>query len=52
MNLFSQSRTLSVSRTDLAMYSRAYKTIVSAPPLLWVALFLLLPYALMFAHSF
>ena len=34
------------------MYSRAYKTIVSAPPLLWVALFLLLPYALMFAHSF
>jgi spermidine/putrescine transport system permease protein len=34
------------------MYSRVYKTIVSAPPLLWVALFLLLPYALMFAHSF
>ncbi len=34
------------------MYSRLYKTIVSAPPLLWVALFLLLPYALMFAHSF
>jgi spermidine/putrescine transport system permease protein len=34
------------------MYSRAYKTLVSAPPLLWVALFLLLPYALMFAHSF
>jgi spermidine/putrescine transport system permease protein len=34
------------------MYSRAYKTIVSLPPLLWVALFLLLPYALMFAHSF
>jgi len=34
------------------MYSRAYKTIVSAPPLLWVTLFLLLPYALMFAHSF
>jgi spermidine/putrescine transport system permease protein len=34
------------------MYSRAYKTIVSAPPLLWVSLFLLLPYALMFAHSF
>ena len=34
------------------MYSRAYKFIVSAPPLLWVALFLLLPYALMFAHSF
>jgi spermidine/putrescine transport system permease protein len=34
------------------MYSRTYKTLVSAPPLLWVALFLLLPYALMFAHSF
>ncbi len=34
------------------MYSRAYKTIVSLPPLLWVGLFLLLPYALMFAHSF
>jgi len=34
------------------MYSRAYKTILSAPPLLWVALFLLLPYGLMFAHSF
>jgi len=34
------------------MYSRPYKTIVSAPPLLWVGLFLLLPYALMFAHSF
>jgi len=34
------------------MYSRAYKTIVSVPPLLWVGLFLLLPYALMFAHSF
>jgi spermidine/putrescine transport system permease protein len=34
------------------MYSRAYKTIVSAPPLLWVGLFLVLPYALMFAHSF
>jgi len=34
------------------MYSRAYKWIVSAPPLLWVGIFLLLPYALMFAHSF
>ncbi|HXY26205.1 MAG TPA: ABC transporter permease [Candidatus Acidoferrum sp.] len=34
------------------MYSRAYKSLVSVPPLLWVALFLLLPYALMFAHSF
>ena len=34
------------------MYSRAYKSIVATPPLLWVGLFLLLPYALMFAHSF
>ena len=34
------------------MYSRAYKTLVSVPPLLWVGLFLLFPYALMFAHSF
>lgn len=34
------------------MYSRAYKTMVALPPLLWVGLFLLLPYALMFAHSF
>jgi spermidine/putrescine transport system permease protein len=34
------------------MYSRLYKTVVSIPPLLWVGLFLLLPYALMFAHSF
>jgi spermidine/putrescine transport system permease protein len=34
------------------MYSRAYKSIVSLPPLLWVGLFLLLPYGLMLAHSF
>jgi spermidine/putrescine transport system permease protein len=34
------------------MYSRIYKAVVSAPPLLWVGFFLLLPYALMFAHSF
>jgi spermidine/putrescine transport system permease protein len=34
------------------MYSRVYKTLVSLPPLLWVGFFLLLPYALMFAHSF
>jgi spermidine/putrescine transport system permease protein len=34
------------------MYSRAYKMVVSHPPLQWVGLFLLLPYALMFAHSF
>jgi spermidine/putrescine transport system permease protein len=34
------------------MYSRTYKILVSAPPLLWVSLFLLLPYALMLVHSF
>ncbi len=34
------------------MYSRAYKSLVSLPPILWVGIFLLLPYALMFAHSF
>jgi spermidine/putrescine transport system permease protein len=34
------------------MYSRAYKTLISVPSLLWVGVFLLLPYALMFAHSF
>lgn len=33
------------------MYSRAYKSLVSIPPLFWVAAFLLLPYALMFVHS-
>jgi spermidine/putrescine transport system permease protein len=34
------------------MYSRAYKSLATVPPLLWVSLFLLLPYALMFLHSF
>jgi spermidine/putrescine transport system permease protein len=34
------------------MYSRVYKAFVSLPPLLWVTLFLVVPYALMFAHSF
>jgi spermidine/putrescine transport system permease protein len=33
------------------MYSKTYKLLVSLPPLLWVALFLLVPYALMFVHS-
>jgi len=32
--------------------SRAYKTAVTVPPLLWVALFLLGPYALLFCYSF
>src|SRR5207302_368622 len=34
------------------MYSKAYKMLVALPPLLWVGLFLLVPYALMLAHSF
>ena len=34
------------------MYSRTYRLLISVPPVLWVALFLLFPYALMFAHSF
>jgi spermidine/putrescine transport system permease protein len=34
------------------MYSRAYKSIVALPPILWVGIFLLLPYALMLVHSF
>lgn len=33
------------------MYSRAYKSLVSIPPLFWVGALLLLPYALMFVHS-
>jgi len=34
------------------MYSRSYKAAVAVPPLVWVAGFLLLPYALLFAYSF
>ena len=34
------------------MYSRRYKAAVTIPPLVWVALFLLLPYFLLFAYSF
>jgi len=34
------------------MFSRAYKLAITLPPLLWVALFLLFPYALMLAYSF
>jgi len=34
------------------MFSRAYKMAVTLPPLLWVALFLLLPYALLLCYSF
>lgn len=34
------------------MFSRRYKASVSIPPLLWVVLFLLVPYALLFCYSF
>ncbi len=34
------------------MFSRAYRTAVTVPPLAWVTIFLLLPYLLMFCYSF
>jgi len=34
------------------MYTRAYKSAVSIPPLLWVSVFLLIPYAILFCYSF
>ncbi len=34
------------------MFSRAYKSVVTVPPLLWVTVFLLVPYLLMFCYSF
>jgi spermidine/putrescine transport system permease protein len=34
------------------MYTRAYKSAVSIPPLLWVTVFLLIPYAILFCYSF
>ena len=34
------------------MYSRAYKSAVTLPPLLWITAFLLVPYALLFCYSF
>ena len=34
------------------IYSRTYKFLVTVPPILWVSLFLLLPYLMMFLHSF
>jgi spermidine/putrescine transport system permease protein len=34
------------------LFSRAYKTAVTLPPLVWVAAFLLTPYLLMFCYSF
>jgi spermidine/putrescine transport system permease protein len=34
------------------MYSRAYKAGVTIPPLLWVTVFLLVPYTILFCYSF
>jgi spermidine/putrescine transport system permease protein len=34
------------------MFSRAYRAAISVPPLAWVAVFLLVPYALLFCYSF
>jgi spermidine/putrescine transport system permease protein len=34
------------------MYSRAYKSAVTIPPLAWVVAFLLIPYATLFCYSF
>lgn len=34
------------------MFSRAYRTAITVPPLAWGAVFLLVPYALLFCYSF
>jgi spermidine/putrescine transport system permease protein len=34
------------------VYSRAYKSAVATPPVLWVTVFLLVPYAILFCYSF
>jgi len=34
------------------MFSRAYRVAITVPPLLWVTVFLLVPYALLFCYSF
>ena len=34
------------------MFSRAYRIAITVPPLAWVAVFLLVPYLLMFCYSF
>ena len=34
------------------MFSRAYRAAITLPPLLWVVIFLLIPYALLFSFSF
>ncbi len=34
------------------MFSRAYRAVITVPPLLWVTVFLLVPYLLLFCYSF
>jgi spermidine/putrescine transport system permease protein len=34
------------------VYSRAYKAIATLPPVIWVTVFLLVPYAILFCYSF
>jgi len=34
------------------MFSRAYRAAITVPPLVWVTVFLLVPYALLFCYSF
>lgn len=34
------------------MFSRAYRAVITVPPILWVSVFLLVPYALLFCYSF
>ena len=34
------------------MFSRAYRIAITVPPLLWVTIFLVIPYALLFCYSF
>lgn len=34
------------------MYTRAYKSVVAIPPLVWVGVFLIIPYLLLFCYSF
>lgn len=36
----------------MSLYTRSYRIAVTAPPLLWVCAFLLIPYALLFCYSF
>ena len=34
------------------MFSRSYRAAITLPPLLWVTVFLLVPYAIVFFYSF